>query len=87
VNDPIRLLVDALTTTVAVAGPLLAVALAAGLAVGVLQAVVQVNEASLSFIVKLVCVAAVLTVLGGTLAGSLVSYAHRCFAEVERVVR
>jgi flagellar biosynthetic protein FliQ len=82
-----RLVVDALTTTAAVAGPLLGAALVAGVGVGLAQAVVQVNEQSLSFIVKLLSVAAVLVALGATLAGQLTGYTRRCFADVEKVVR
>ena len=85
-SDPMRLVVDALTTTAYVAGPLLAAALVSGVGVGLAQAVVQVNEQSLSFIVKLVCVAAVMVALGATLAGQLTGYTRRCFTEVEQVV-
>jgi flagellar biosynthetic protein FliQ len=81
-----RLVVDALTTTAYVAGPLLAAALVSGVGVGLAQAVVQVNEQSLSFIVKLACVGAVLVALGATLAGQLTGYTRRCFTEVENVV-
>jgi flagellar biosynthetic protein FliQ len=86
VSDPMRLVVDALTTTAYVAGPLLAAALVSGVGVGLAQAVVQVNEQSLSFIVKLACVGAVLVALGATLAGQLTGYTRRCFTEVENVV-
>jgi flagellar biosynthetic protein FliQ len=86
-SDPMRLVIDAMTTTAYVAGPLLAASLVAGVAVGLAQAVVQVNEQSLSFIVKLACVAAVLVAMGATLAGTLVGYTHRCFADIEKVVR
>jgi flagellar biosynthetic protein FliQ len=86
-TDPLRLVVDALTTTVYVGGPLLAAALVAGIAVGLAQAVVQVNEASLSFVVKLACVAALLVGLGSTLAASIVGYARSCLVGVEKVVR
>lgn len=85
-NDTIRLVVDALTTTMYVAGPLLAAALIAGVLVGLFQAVVQVNEQSLSFLVKLACVAAVLVGLGATLSASLVGYTRRCFTGIEKVV-
>lgn len=84
--DPMRIVVDALSTTAFVAGPILAAALAAGIAVGLVQAVVQVNEASLSFIVKLMVVAGVLTALGGGLAENMVGYTRRCFGEIEKVV-
>ena len=85
-SDPMRLVVDALSVTGQVAGPLLAAALVSGVAVGLAQAVVQVNEQSLSFIIKLLCVAAVLVALGATLAGQLVGYTRRCFTDIEKVV-
>jgi flagellar biosynthetic protein FliQ len=86
-SDPMRLVVDALTTTAYVAGPLLGAALTAGVAVGLAQSVVQVNEQSLSFIVKLVCVAGVLVALGSILSGQLMGYTRRCFTDIETVVR
>jgi len=86
-SDPMRLVVDALTVTGYVAGPLIGAALVAGVAVGLAQAVVQVNEASLSFVVKVVCVAGVLVALGATLSQSLVGYTRRCLTDVEKVVR
>lgn len=85
-SDPMRLVVDALSTTAYVAGPLLGAALVAGVAVGLAQAVVQVNEQSLSFVVKLVCVAAVLVGLGATLSSQLVGYTRRCFTDIAKVV-
>ena len=85
-SDPMRLVVDALSTTAYVAGPLLGAALFAGVAVGLAQAVVQVNEQSLSFVVKLVCVAAVLIGLGATLSAQLVGYTQRCFTDIATVV-
>ena len=84
--DPMRIVVDAMSTTIYVAGPILAAALAAGIAVGLVQAVIQVNEASLSFLVKLAVVAGVLTALGGGLAENMVGYTRRCFGEIEKVV-
>lgn len=85
--DPVRLVLDALTTTAYVGGPILLAALVAGVAIGLLQAVVQVNEASLSFLVKLACVALVILGLGSALAEQLVGYGRRCFGGIEHVVR
>lgn len=48
---------DALLVSLQVAGPLLAVGLIMGLAVSVLQAVTQIQEATLSFIPKILGVA------------------------------
>lgn len=85
--DPMRIVLDAMSTTAFVAGPILFASLVAGIAVGLAQAVVSINEASLSFIVKLMVVGAVLVGLGGGLAENLVGYTRRCFGEVEHVVR
>lgn len=85
-SDPMRLVVDALTTTGYVAGPLLAASLVAGVGVGLAQAVVQVNEQSISFIVKSASVALVLVALGGLLAAQLTGYTRRCFTGIEQVV-
>lgn len=48
---------DALMTALAVAGPLLAVGLVVGVAISVLQAVTQIQEATLSFVPKILGVA------------------------------
>src|SRR5690606_20384764 len=47
-----------------VAGPMLLVALLVGLVVGVLQAATSVNEASISFVTKLVAISGAFVVLG-----------------------
>ena len=85
-SDPMRLAVDALSVTAYVAGPLLGAALVAGVAVGLAQAVVQVNEQSLSFVVKLAVVAGVLVALGATLSSQMLGYTRRCFTDIAKVV-
>ena len=57
-----------------VSGPLLAVALAVGLVVAVLQAATQINEATLVFIPKLVGIGAVLLFMGVSMYGSLADF-------------
>lgn len=70
-----------------VAGPVLMASLVAGLAVGILQAATQINEASVSFIVKVTSVLAVLVALGPMLVTHAVDYARGSFAAIEHVVR
>jgi flagellar biosynthetic protein FliQ len=55
-------------------GPLLAVALAIGLVVAMLQAVTQINEATLVFIPKLFGIGATLLFLGVSMFGSLADF-------------
>jgi flagellar biosynthesis protein FliQ len=55
-------------------GPPLAVALGLGLLVSMLQAVTQINEATLVFIPKLFGIGAVLMLLGVSMFGSLADF-------------
>lgn len=77
---------EALKTTFLAVGPVLAAALVAGLLVGVAQTVLQVNEASVSFVVKVIAVTAVLAVLGPALGMQLVDYTRRSLESVASVV-
>jgi flagellar biosynthetic protein FliQ len=54
---------DTMLLVLHVAGPTLVVALVVGLAVSIFQAVTQIHEMTLTFIPKMLAVAAVLTVL------------------------
>lgn len=54
----------ALQTMLLVAGPLLAVALVVGLLVSIFQALTQINEATLSFIPKILAIGATALLLG-----------------------
>jgi flagellar biosynthetic protein FliQ len=87
VNDAISLAIDALSTLAYVAGPLLVAALATGVGVGIVQTVTQVNEQSISFLAKLITIAMVLVLAGGTMSSHLTGYARRCFGSIEKVVR
>jgi flagellar biosynthetic protein FliQ len=55
---------ETLKTVAMVAGPLLVSALGVGLVVSVLQAITQINEATLTFIPKIVVIGVVLLLAG-----------------------
>jgi flagellar biosynthetic protein FliQ len=57
-------------------GPLLAVALIIGLLVAILQAVTQINEATLVFIPKLFGMGAAMLLLGVSMFGLLSDFTH-----------
>jgi flagellar biosynthetic protein FliQ len=76
-----------LRVTAFIAGPPLVTALVAGLVVGIFQAATQINEASLSFLVKVVSVVAVLVGVGPTIVSYAVDYTRGSFAAIEHVVR
>jgi len=64
----------ALEMTLMLAAPLLLTALAVGLLVGIFQAATQINEMTLSFIPKLLAMAAVLALTGPWMIRQLVEY-------------
>jgi flagellar biosynthesis protein FliQ len=64
----------ALEMTLLLAAPLLLTALAVGLIVGIFQAATQINEMTLSFIPKLLAMAAVLAFTGPWMLRTLVEY-------------
>lgn len=61
--------------------------LVAGVAVGLAQTVTQVNEASVSFVVKTAAVLAALAIFGPNLLGHAVQYTRASLLAVEHVVR
>lgn len=73
-------------TTLIVAGPLLLLALAVGLAVSIFQATTQIQEQTLAFIPKIVSVLVGLVILGPWMLSRLLSYATEIFQNLTRFV-
>ena len=65
---------EALKLALMLGAPLLLTALVVGLVVGLFQAATQINEMTLSFIPKLLAMAAVLALTGPWMLRSLVEY-------------
>jgi flagellar biosynthetic protein FliQ len=73
---------QALWMTMLVSAPLLLVALGVGLVVGIVQAATSINEATLSFIPKLVAMAVTMAVVGGWQIATLVDYMRALFLRI-----
>ena len=86
-DQALGLVLDALRAALWVAGPVLLVALLAGILVGMAQTVLQLNESSISFVVKVIAVVGVLLVMGPFLAQKLVDYTKHSLSSIEHVVR
>lgn len=67
--------------------PVLAVALFFGVAVSVFQAMTQVQEATLTFVPKLIGVGLVVALLGGWMLTKLVVFFQFCLQQAANVVR
>ena len=84
--DPTALaLREALWLALQLAWPPLLALLTVGLAVSVLQAVTQIQEATLSFLPKVLTLAAVLLLLGPGMTAAMQGYAAQLFARVVAV--
>lgn len=77
---------QALELMLLVSAPLLLVALAVGLVVSVLQAVTQINEATLSFLPKLIAVALMMVVAGPWMLATLTDYLRQIIGSIPQVV-
>ncbi|MBT6257201.1 MAG: flagellar biosynthesis protein FliQ [Alphaproteobacteria bacterium] len=64
------------------AGPLLVVALAIGLLIGIIQAATSINEMTLSFVPKLIVVLLVFGLLSGYMLNTLTSYFDYTFDQI-----
>jgi flagellar biosynthetic protein FliQ len=73
------LLRDAMLVMLKLGGPPLLVALCVGLVVALLQAITQINEATLAFVPKVVALGAALVLLGPFMLATLTDYAHLLF--------
>ena len=76
----------ALEMTVLLAAPLLLVALAIGLLVGIFQAATQIHEMTLSFIPKLSGMAAALVIAGPWMLKQLVSYTRLLIESIPSLI-
>ena len=76
----------ALEMTLLLAAPLLLTALAVGLIVGIFQAATQINEMTLSFIPKLLAMAAVLALTGPWMLRTLVDYTRELIESIPGMI-
>ena len=78
---------DALRTTAMLAGPLLISTLVIGLAVSIFQALTQINEATLTFIPKMLVVAIVIILAGPWMMDVMTVYTVNLFENLPTYVR
>ena len=77
---------QALEMTLMLSAPLLLTALAVGLIVGIFQAATQINEMTLSFIPKLLAMAAMLALTGPWMIRQLVEYSRSLIQSIPGMI-
>ena len=78
-RDLVGVMQQVLWTTLVVGGPIVLAGLVVGLIVSVFQAATQIHEATLTFVPKLIVIAAVLVILGPAMVGSLIDLTRYVF--------
>jgi flagellar biosynthesis protein FliQ len=69
-----------------IGGPIMLVGLVVGLVVSIFQAVTSIQEQSLSFIPKVVALAAILVILGPWMLDQLVTYAQNLYQSIPSLI-
>lgn len=83
----IHLAREAISLVLLLAGPLLLVSLAVGLAVSIFQAATQIQEQTLTFVPKLVAILITLLVLGGWMMNTMLTFTVNHLSTLGRFVR
>ena len=73
---------ESLLVAVMIASPMLAIALAVGLLIGIVQAATSINEMTLSFIPQIAGLVIVLMILGSWQISVLVDFTRRLFERI-----
>ena len=82
----INILTQAITTVVLCAAPMLIIAMVVGLLVSIFQATTQINEQTLAFVPKIVCVMLTLLIFGGYIFSTIGGFVTRLFNQINSMV-
>jgi flagellar biosynthetic protein FliQ len=77
VSDLLR---DAVGVAIKLGAPMLLLSMLVGVVVAIFQAVTQIHEQTISFILKLIVVISVLLLAGGWMLSNLQDFTHEIFA-------
>ena len=77
---------QAIQVSLVLAAPLLLVALVVGLVISIFQAATQINEATLSFIPKLLAVFATMVIAGPWMLGQMLDYIRALFMSIPQLI-
>ncbi|ENZ02255.1 flagellar biosynthesis protein FliQ [Clostridium thermobutyricum] len=84
-NFVIGIVSDAIKTAFKIAGPILIVAMVVGLLISILQATTQIQEQTLTFVPKLLAVAAVGLFLGSFMLHTMMGFTERIFEMIIKI--
>ncbi|MEZ5101924.1 MAG: flagellar biosynthesis protein FliQ [Thermoleophilia bacterium] len=83
----LHLAIQALTLTLKVSLPILLAGLVVGLVISLFQAVTQIQEATLTFIPKILVTAGVIALAGPWMLDQVVAYTHDLFESIPTMIK
>jgi len=85
-SEVINLLTQAITTVILCAAPMLITAMVVGLLISIFQATTQINEQTLAFVPKIVCVLLVLLVFASFIFSTIGGFVTRLYESINTLV-
>jgi len=85
-GEVIGILTQAITTVILCAAPMLIVAMVVGLLVSIFQATTQINEQTLAFVPKIVCVMLALLIFGSFIISTVGGFVTRLFNSINTII-
>ena len=82
----IDVLTQAITTVILCAAPMLIIAMVVGLLVSIFQATTQINEQTLAFVPKIVCVMLALLLFGTYIFSTVGGFVTRLYDQINTLV-
>ena len=82
----IDVLTQAITTVILSAAPMLIIAMVVGLLISIFQATTQINEQTLAFVPKIVCVMLALLIFGSFIFSNVGGFVTRLFDQINSLV-
>lgn len=86
INFVLRVTNEALLMVMVVCGPPILLSMIVGLSISLFQAVTQIQEATLTFVPKMIVIFASLAALGPWLGAVLLRFTQMCFEQFPNVV-
>ena len=84
--EVINILTQAITTVILCAAPMLIIAMVVGLLVSIFQATTQINEQTLAFVPKIVCVMLSLLIFGSYIFATVGGFVTRLFNTINTII-
>ena len=86
INFIIQITNESLLLVLIVCGPPIVLSMIIGLSVSLFQAVTQIQEATLTFVPKMIVIFGTLAALGPWLGSMLLRFAEKCFEELPKIM-